>query len=267
MESRHAVFALATLICAVCTYARSGKSHLDQWTRDLRFKPESAKTKGTFRLFHGIPSVDNDPSRQYLKKSVSIASNRIVGGVASAPGAYPFYAHSTGGFLCGGTFVHEDIILTAAHCEDTFVEDVFVGSNDVFGRDGAARIAIDQRRPHPNYDDVTQANDIMLVKLVSASSAPLVNWNINGDLPADGEEVKVIGFGLTANEGMLSMELLEVNVNVVNFDTCQGLLGTAVFDDLQICAGDLEGGKDSCQGDSGMLASIVQLPFRIQFCC
>lgn len=81
------------------------------------------------------------------------------------------------------------------------MEDVIVGSNDLFGRDGAERIPVDQLLPHPDYNNVTEVNDIMLVKLESPSSAPLVNWNLNEDLPNDGEDVKVIGFGQTSDGG------------------------------------------------------------------
>ena len=41
----------------------------------------------------------------------------------------------------------------------------------------------------------------MLVKLESPSSATLVNWNVNEDLPIDEEDVKVIGFGQTSDGG------------------------------------------------------------------
>lgn len=42
---------------------------------------------------------------------------RIVGGNAAALGEYPFYGTTNFPLLCGATLIHEDILLTAAHCE------------------------------------------------------------------------------------------------------------------------------------------------------
>jgi hypothetical protein len=193
-------------------------------------------------------SLVHDPHR-----SPKTRQKRIVGGLPADQGEYPFYGHSTGGLLCGGTFVHEDILLTAAHCQDTFVvdEDVLVGSNSLVGNDGAERIPIERVFPHPEYDGITEENDIMLVKLVRPSSAPLINLNTDAALPLDDEEINVIGFGQTTEDGDVSLELLEVNVNAINWDTCDNLISNRLFEETQICAGVLEGGRDSCAGDSG----------------
>ena len=146
---------------------------------------------------------------------------------------------------------------------NTFVEDVIVGSNDLFGRDGAERIPIDRLLPHPDYNNVTEVNDIMLVKLESPSSAPLVNWNQDADLPVDDEDVKGIGFGQQSDGGMVSLQLLEVDISVIGIDTCLSLLpGAAIADERQICAGELAGGKDSCQGDSGKTSPPLSSPFK-----
>ena len=53
-------------------------------------------------------------------------------------------------------------------------------------------------------------------------------------------------------KGMVSLELLEVQVDIIDFDTCSNLLaGLDLAEERVVCAADLAGGKDSCQGDSG----------------
>lgn len=136
--------------------------------------------------------------------------------------------------------------MTAAHCENTFVENVVVGSNRLFADDGATSIPIAQKLPHPEYDDDTQENDIMLVKLASPSTAPLVNWNTNPNLPLDEQEVTLIGFGKTgeADDAPVSFDLLQVNVDVINWEMCDARINVPLFAETQLCAGVLEGGRD-----------------------
>jgi len=52
------------------------------------------------------------PGTGYTKNE---ASSRIIGGNAATPGDYPFFVYLDlgGGYFCGGSLVHDDIILTA----------------------------------------------------------------------------------------------------------------------------------------------------------
>lgn len=42
-----------------------------------------------------------------------------------------------------------------------------------------------------------------------------------------------------------------MNVNYIDYETCNNLYGGDIVDSVMLCAGDPGGGKDSCQGDSG----------------
>jgi hypothetical protein len=74
---------------------------------------------------------------------------------------------ATGDRKCGGTIIHKDIILTAAHCAAAFFDGAFVGGNDISGKEAKEFLKVDWEFPHPDFvirDGVTM-NDVMLVKL------------------------------------------------------------------------------------------------------
>src|SRR5262249_39830808 len=51
--------------------------------------------------------------------------------------------------------------------------------------------------------------------------------------------------------GYFTNRLMEVEIPLVDRETCQQAYPDRKIDERQICAGLKEGGKDSCQGDSG----------------
>ena len=103
----------------------------------------------------------------------------------------------------------------------------------------------------------TEENDIMLIKLASQSTAPLVELNFSPTIPADDEQVTVIGFGFTDPNDQMGESipdvLQQVQVTNLNFQVCvdSNNLPNFLFEESQICAGEIAGGKDSCRGDSG----------------
>ena len=200
-----------------------------------------------------------------LQKMTRQKDPRIVGGQPADPGEYPYYAHVANDMLCGGTLIHPDIVLTAAHCFGTWFGDAIMGSTEIRGQDGAEQVPIESENPHPDFDNVTFENDIMIIKLENPSTAPVITLNTDPDLPPDGLTTTVIGFGTTTDGGDVSSELLEVDVQTFDFDTCEDNLAVPLFPDTQICAGDLDGGRDSCQGDSGMMVAATMIRTSIDY--
>jgi len=66
--------------------------------------------------------------RQKSVKQIGKQEIRIVGGTPVADGSiYPFYVDSNAPTLCGATLIHEDILLTAAHCLGGFLNGASIG--------------------------------------------------------------------------------------------------------------------------------------------
>jgi len=204
---------------------------------NLRLVPQQREARTWF--------IDNQP-KPMLPPMANGAPQRVVGGEPPADGAYPAYgipAHIHG--LCGGTLIWEDIMVSAAHCYGAFTgSDIYLGTNQLDGTGALDTKVGVQEYYHPDFNLFTHENDIMLIKLDSASKVTPKSWNANNTLPADGDPVTVIGFGLMDD---FSDILLQVELSIVDSDTCVSSYDFLV-PDVMVCAAD--GDKGPCDGDS-----------------
>ena len=188
---------------------------------------------------------------QQQRRAVQLTPDpRIVGGTPVASGAYPYYVITVGPVLCGGTLIAPDIVLTAASCEDSFSDGVFIGNLLLDGSDAVEIRAVDSVKPHPDYLEADRFNDIMLVKLAAPSAQPIVELNFDASVPLVGDDVTVIGFGQTSEVGSASNELLTVTVDLYTDDICSEVYSNFV-PEIVLCAGTAAGGRDNCNGDGG----------------
>ena len=190
-------------------------------------------------------------------------SMAIVGGHDAAAGAYPSVAevHLGKSFLCTGTLIAPDWVMTAGHCGSITgsavatpvsfppaLIDVYIGSNQS-GQGELVPVA--QAIVSPDYI-ATQGYDVTLLKLSRAASHAPTQVAGAGETSswAPGSLETIVGWGATSEGGDTPDTLQEAQVPVTTDAYCAGAYSE--FDArTMLCAGFPEGGVDTCQGDSG----------------
>ncbi|CAJ1954677.1 unnamed protein product [Cylindrotheca closterium] len=208
-------------------------------------------SSGPVKSQNGLRREKSSKKRQKPVKKHWAFQSRIIGGNDAPAGQYPFFVQWHG---CGASLIHEDILLSAAHCDLIEYNDVIIGSHLRFDDTvpGAQGRMIVERRIHPNFNDTSMENDYMIMKLDSPVSITPVTLNQHASSPAAQEMLTVMGFGLEEEAATGGSDtLMEVNVKAYSIEECDARYGREVTEENMFCAGTTEGGKDSCQGDSG----------------
>ncbi|CAF0857061.1 unnamed protein product [Adineta ricciae] len=205
---------------------------------------------------------------------VALTPSRIVGGEDALDDSWPMIVslrlNGSIDHLCGGTILSASFILTAAHClrnlSETYPTDLSIAAG-MTNRSDPGRILrnIDRIHVHPYYlggsDD--KRHDIALLHVdqpfVFESDLKLTKTcvhRLDSSLPVDqypknGTRLVIIGWGVMQFGTKYIPEILQ-QAQVFSIDNDHSICKKSIQDsELQFCAGLYEGGKDSCEGDSG----------------
>lgn len=177
----------------------------------------------------------------------------------------PYYAVGVfpDGGLCGGSYIGDRKVITAAHCTEG-ASDVQVG----FSEDGVMFLSgmgihpnvlvVDAFlvREHPSYGDGSSvSNDIAIIYLKEDPPAFIQPIQVassaqSRDIVQDLDTVTAYGWGTRYSDGPISARLREVDLTIDSMAACRSYYGSSTITGEMICAGASDTG-DTCQGDSG----------------
>ena len=198
-----------------------------------------------------------------LLGATAASSSAVVGGNDASRGEYPSVAEITfGPFLCTGTLVTPNWVLTAGHCSNITAGTVAspaswppqlinVRIGGVTQSDGEQR-GVSRVVMHPDYL-LTNGYDISLLQLSQGSAMAPTQVAGAGErsIWSAGTLETIVGWGVTSEGGDTPDRLQEAQVPITTDAYCSGAYGSS-FDPLtMVCAGFAQGGVDTCQGDSG----------------
>ncbi|KAI4467778.1 tryptase-related [Holotrichia oblita] len=222
-------------------------------------------------------------------------SDRIINGLNATLGQFPFMALlgytrnvfqvNLVQFVCGGTIITEEYILTAAHCFGVTLTFVRLGeldtrnNTDCVDVDGIVEcgepfidIYIENKIIHSDFNSDNFKNDIALIKVAKkikfTDYVQPICLPFNVDIDLEQSPLIVSGWGTTTTSTSMSSSLLQYAlINTWQTKICNNLLSPAIrpLTETQIC-GNGKNGQDACRGDSGgPLFAVESIDFRLRY--
>ena len=117
---------------------------------------------------------EEQSSRRELRKE-----SRIIGGnVVTKQNTYGYLVSlqsSSGEHYCGATLIGSQALLTAAHCKQTTWFRAVIKRHDLDTNEGeVVNIAVNRQIPHPNYNEQTNYDYMVIILPRAIKNAPIV---------------------------------------------------------------------------------------------
>lgn len=190
---------------------------------------------------------------------------KIVGGSNASITDIPWQVYfSSGNYMCGGSIISKQWILTAAHCTQDGdgvaikVQDmsVKVGTSTPYGSSGKW-YSVKSYTIHESYNSDGLTDDIAVLELydeIDFANAEIIELVSSEDVAAGATDPGVMslvsGWGLTAvSPDKFPDQLQKVELPIVSNATAASVWGYTP--ETMLMAGYKNGNKDACSGDSG----------------
>lgn len=211
-----------------------------------------------------LPLIDDDEfAGNDVEDAISdeVSGDKIVGGVNTTIQAHPHqisFRHLNR-HICGGSILTATRALTAGQCIYPLTApsqlSIMAGSTLRLGDANQQVRTLTRMLRHPRYaSPMKYSNDIMLLywaqPLTFGANVRAIRLVAQGSPVPYGRDCNVTGYGRIRENGPSSDVLQVITKPLVSYEQCKLTYGDRLTRDM-LCAGLPEGGRDSCQGDSG----------------